>query len=97
MELSGVVDERRGPRSLLLSNFCIRRSRDRRLNIVISRPTVNLCASEGTLSCYFWLHLESLLPYNPHWASVEGHGPSSLTIHREGLSAVPPAVVTLKD
>ncbi|CAG9796185.1 unnamed protein product [Diatraea saccharalis] len=45
-----------------------------------------LRASEGTLSRWSRLHLQSLIPSNPHWASVEGHGPSSLTIHKKGLS-----------
>ena len=45
-----------------------------------------LRASEGTLSRWSRLHVQSLKPSNPHWARVEGHGPPSLTIHKEGLS-----------
>jgi hypothetical protein len=45
-----------------------------------------LRASEGTLSRWFRLHLQSLAPTNPHWARVVGYGPSSLwVIHKEGL------------
>jgi hypothetical protein len=43
-------------------------------------------ASEGTLSRWSWLHLQSLAPTNPHWARVVGYGPFSLhVIHTEGL------------
>ncbi|CAG9790635.1 unnamed protein product [Diatraea saccharalis] len=38
-----------------------------------------LRASEGALRRWSRLHLQSLIPSNPHWASVEGHVPSSLT------------------
>jgi hypothetical protein len=45
-----------------------------------------LHASEGTLSCWSRLHLQSLAPTNPHWARVVGYGPFSLCItHKEGL------------
>jgi hypothetical protein len=45
-----------------------------------------LCASEGTLSRWSRLHLQSLAPTNPHWARVVGYGPFSLfVIHKEGL------------
>ncbi|RVE46251.1 hypothetical protein evm_009075 [Chilo suppressalis] len=37
-----------------------------------------LRASEGTLSRWSRLHLQSLAPANPHWARVVGHGPISL-------------------
>jgi hypothetical protein len=47
---------------------------------------VLLRASEGTLSRWSWLHLQSLAPTNPHWAVV-GFGPFSLcVIHKEGQS-----------
>jgi hypothetical protein len=43
-------------------------------------------ASEGTLSRWSRLHLQSLAPTNPHWARVVGYGPFSLwVIHKEGL------------
>jgi hypothetical protein len=45
-----------------------------------------LRASEGTLSCWFRLHLQSLAPTSPHWARVMGYGQVSLcVIHKEGL------------
>jgi hypothetical protein len=45
-----------------------------------------LRASEGTLSRWSRLHLQSLAPTNPHWARVVGYGPFSLwVIHMEGL------------
>jgi hypothetical protein len=45
-----------------------------------------LRASEGTLSHWFRLHLQSLALTNPHWARVVGYGPFSLyVIHKEGL------------
>jgi hypothetical protein len=45
-----------------------------------------LRASEGTLSRWSRLHLQSLTPTNPHWARVVGYGPFSLwVIHKEGL------------
>jgi hypothetical protein len=45
-----------------------------------------LRASEGTLSCWSRLHLQSLAPTNPHWARVMCYGPFSLwVIHKEGL------------
>jgi hypothetical protein len=45
-----------------------------------------LLASEGTLSRWSQLHLQSLEPTNQHWARVEGYGPFSLcVIHKEGL------------
>jgi hypothetical protein len=45
-----------------------------------------LSASEGTLSRWFRLHLQSIAPTNPHWACVVGYGPISLCmIHKEGL------------
>jgi hypothetical protein len=39
-----------------------------------------LCASEGTLSHWSRLHLQSLAPTNPHWARVVGYGSFSLWI-----------------
>jgi hypothetical protein len=46
-----------------------------------------LRASDGTLSRWSRLHLQSLAPTNPHWASVVGYDPFSLcVIHKEGLS-----------
>jgi hypothetical protein len=45
-----------------------------------------LRASEGTLSHWSRLHLQSLAPANPHWARVVGYGPFSLwVIHKEDL------------
>jgi hypothetical protein len=45
-----------------------------------------LRASEGTLSRWSRLHLQSLAPTNPYWASVVGYSPFSLwLIHKEGL------------
>jgi hypothetical protein len=45
-----------------------------------------LHASQGTLSRWSRLHLQSLTPTNPHWARVVGYGPYSLwVIHKEGL------------
>jgi hypothetical protein len=45
-----------------------------------------LRASEGTLSRWSRLHLQSLAPTNPHWARVVGYFPFSLwVIHKEGL------------
>jgi hypothetical protein len=45
-----------------------------------------LRASEGTLSRWSRLHLQSSAPTNPHWARVVGYGPFSLcVIHKEGL------------
>jgi hypothetical protein len=45
-----------------------------------------LRASEGTLSRWSRLHLQSLAPTNPYWARVVGYGPFSLwLIHNEGL------------
>jgi hypothetical protein len=45
-----------------------------------------LRASEGTLSRWFRLHLQSLPPINSHWARVVGYGPFSLcVIHKEVL------------
>jgi hypothetical protein len=47
---------------------------------------VLLCAPEGTLSHWSWLHLQSLSHTNPHWACVVGYGPFSLSvIQKEGL------------
>jgi hypothetical protein len=44
-----------------------------------------LRASKGTLSRWSRLHLQSLAPTNPHWASVVGYGPFSLcVIHKKG-------------
>jgi hypothetical protein len=37
-----------------------------------------LRASEGTVSRWSRLHLQSLAPTNPHWARVVGYGPFSL-------------------
>jgi cellulose synthase/poly-beta-1,6-N-acetylglucosamine synthase-like glycosyltransferase len=45
-----------------------------------------LRASEGTLSRWSRLHLQSLASTNPHWVRVECYGPISLcVVHREGL------------
>jgi hypothetical protein len=45
-----------------------------------------LRASEGTLSCWSRLHLQSLAPTNSHWARVVRYGTFSLcVIHKEGL------------
>jgi hypothetical protein len=45
-----------------------------------------LRASEGTLSRWSRLHLQSLVSTNPHWTRVVGYGPFSLcVIHKEGL------------
>jgi hypothetical protein len=47
---------------------------------------VFLRASEGTLSRWSRLHLQSLAPTNPHWVHVMGYGPFSLYVnHKEGL------------
>jgi hypothetical protein len=44
-------------------------------------------ASEGTLSRWSWLHLQPLVPTNPHWLRVVGYGPFYLcVIHKESLS-----------
>jgi hypothetical protein len=37
-------------------------------------------ASEGTLSRWSQLHLQSLAPTNTHWARVVGYGPFSLCV-----------------
>jgi hypothetical protein len=43
-------------------------------------------ASEGTLSRWSRLHLQSLASTNPHWDYVVGYSPFSLcVIHKEGL------------
>jgi hypothetical protein len=45
-----------------------------------------LHVSEGMLSCWSRLHLQSLTPTNSHWASVVVYGPFSLcVISKEGL------------
>jgi hypothetical protein len=62
-----------GVRSRKLSN--IGRSSDGWSNIYYLKL---LRASEGTLSCWSRLHLQSLAPTNPHWARVVGYGPISL-------------------
>jgi hypothetical protein len=42
--------------------------------------------SEGTLSRWSQLHLQSLAPTNSHWAGVVSYGPFSLcVIHKVGL------------
>jgi hypothetical protein len=52
--------------------------------IITSRAIIR--ASEGTLSRWSRLLLQSLTPTNPHWARVVGYGPfSSGVIHKEGL------------
>jgi hypothetical protein len=44
-----------------------------------------LRASEGMLSRWSQLHLQSLAPTNPHWACVVGYGRFSVCIiHKEG-------------
>jgi hypothetical protein len=50
--------------------------------------------SEGTLSRWSWLHLQSLAPTNPHWARVVGYGPFSLGV-QSIEKACAPAVGTL--
>jgi hypothetical protein len=46
-----------------------------------------LRASEGTLSRWSRLHLQSLASTKPHWTRMVGYGPFSLcVIHKEGLS-----------
>jgi hypothetical protein len=43
-------------------------------------------ASEGTLSRWSRLHLQSLVPTNTHWARVVGYGLFSVcVINKEGL------------
>jgi hypothetical protein len=76
-----------GARSRKLSN--IGRSSDGRPKIYYLEL---LRVSEGTLSCWSRLYLQSLVPTNPHWALVVDYGPFSLypqgtrrTIHKEGL------------
>jgi hypothetical protein len=48
---------------------------------VIGWVTKNLlsrvCASEGTLSGWSWLHMQSLAATNPYWACEVGYGPFS--------------------
>jgi hypothetical protein len=45
-----------------------------------------LPSSEGTLSRWSRLHLQSLAPTNPHWDHVVVYGPSSLcVIHKKGM------------
>jgi hypothetical protein len=45
-----------------------------------------LRASEGTLSRWSRLHLQLLVPTNPHWTRVVGYGSFSLcVIQKEGL------------
>jgi hypothetical protein len=45
-----------------------------------------LRASEGTLSRWSLLHLQSLALTNPHWSRVVGYGPLSLCLtYKEGL------------
>jgi hypothetical protein len=45
-----------------------------------------LRASEGTLSRWSQLYVQSLAPTNTHWARVVGYGLFSLrVIHKEGL------------
>jgi hypothetical protein len=39
-----------------------------------------LPASDGTLSRSSRLHLQSLVPTNPHWARVVSYGPFSLCV-----------------
>jgi hypothetical protein len=48
--------------------------------------SVLLRASEGTVSSWSQLHLQSLAPTNPQWARVVGYDPFSLwVIHKKGL------------
>jgi hypothetical protein len=55
-------------------------------DVIAFTTEILLRASEGTLSRWSRLHLQSLAPTNPHWARVVGHGPFSLwVIHKEGL------------
>jgi hypothetical protein len=45
-----------------------------------------LRASEGTLSRWSRLHLQSLVPTNTYWARVVGYGPFSLCVtYKKGL------------
>jgi hypothetical protein len=60
--------------------------------LVIRWVTKNLSlellrASEGTLSRWSRLHLQSIAPTNPHWARMVGYGPFSLyVIHKEAAA-----------
>jgi hypothetical protein len=48
--------------------------------------TKNLLGSEGALTRWSQLHLQSLPPTNPHWARVVGYDPFSLCVnHKESL------------
>jgi hypothetical protein len=48
-----------------------------------------LRASEGTLSRWSRLHLQSLAPTKPHWDRFVSCGPFSLcVIHKEGLCPI---------
>jgi hypothetical protein len=60
-------------------------------SMILGTPTVFLTtksfyylellrASEGTLSRWSRLHLQSLAPTNPHWARVAGYDPFSLCV-----------------
>jgi hypothetical protein len=70
-----------GVRSWKLSNVC--QSLDGWPKIYFLE---SLRASEGKLSRWSRLHLQSLAPTNPHWARVVGYSPFSLCIiHKEGL------------
>jgi hypothetical protein len=47
--------------------------------------TINVF-SRGTLSCWFWLHMQSLAPTNPPLTRVVSYGSFSLyVIHKGGL------------
>jgi hypothetical protein len=49
----------------------------------------NIRVSEGMLSRWFRLHLQSLVPTNPQWMRVLGYGPSCFCVMRnEGLCPV---------
>jgi hypothetical protein len=72
-----------GVRSRKLSNVAVGQSLDGWPKIYYLEL---LRASEGTLSRWSLLHLQSLAPTNPHWARVVGYGPFSLcVIHKESL------------
>jgi hypothetical protein len=52
----------------------------------VTKYLLSRTLSEGTLSRWSRLELQSLAPTNPHWARVVGYGPFSLcVIHKEGL------------
>jgi hypothetical protein len=71
------------PRSL---RFGVRSRKLSNVGQSLVSPCQSLRASEGTLSRWFRLHLQSLAPTNQHRARVVGYSPFSLcVIHKEGL------------